>query len=365
MGADEPATDGSGAIAPGLLDESLTVSVAGRSVAGKTLLGGAGVVGLLVSPAVFPGFLLQILTLSLVLAVFAISIDLLWGYTGILTFGHAVFLGLGGYLMGKLLGTFGTSPEIVYTGFILGTILPGGLGLLIAGVLFARGIGEDYFTIITLAFAIIAQQTAVSWSDVTNGANGLVVPGAEIGIPAMVTVDLSGTVLYYMCVVVLVGCYLLGRRIVQSSFGRVLVAIKQNETKASALGYNTEKYKTLVFGISSALAGFAGTLYVLSEQFISPPLLGFVQSTDVLIWVLIGGRGTLVGGIIGTVFLRFFENTISGALAFSWVLVLGVMLIVIVLVAPDGIMGVLRTIRDRITARQRGDAAEQSMEDSK
>lgn len=364
MSADEPATDGSGTVAPGAIEESLTVSVAGRPVSGRTLLGGAGIAALLLSPAIFPGFLLQILTLSLVLAVFAISIDLLWGYTGILTFGHAVFLGLGGYLMGKLLGTFGASPEIVYAGFLAGTILPGVLGLFIAGVLFSRGIGEDYFTIITLAFAIIAQQSAVSWSSVTNGANGLVVPGAEIGIPAVVTVDLSGTVLYYMCAFVLVGCYLLCRRIVHSSFGRVLVAIKQNETKASSLGYNTEKYKTIVFGISSGLAGFAGTLYVLSEQFISPPLLGFVQSTDVLIWVLIGGRGTLIGGIIGTVFLRFFENTISGALAFSWVLVLGILLIVIVLVAPGGIMGVLGKLRARITDRQSGNAADQPMEEN-
>jgi urea transport system permease protein len=149
-----------------------------------------------------------------------------------------------------------------------------------------------------------------------------------------------------------------------SSFGRVLVAIKQNETKASALGYNTELYKTIVFGISSGLAGFAGTLYVLSERFISPPLLGFVQSTDVLIWVLIGGRGTLVGGIVGTVFLRFFENTVSGALAFSWVLVLGVMLIVIVLVFPDGIIGVLSEVRDRISDRQTADRPDQPPEES-
>lgn len=346
MSADEPTTDGTEPI-----DRSLTVSVAGRPVSGKELLGGLSVLGLLVSPTVLPGFLLQILTLSLVFAVFAISVDLLWGYTGILTFGHAVFLGFGAYLMGKLLETFGGGAEMVYLGFLLGTILPGLLGLLIAGVLFYRGIGEDYFTIITLAFAIIAEQSAVSWSSVTNGANGLLIPAAEIGIPAVVAVDLSGTTLYYLCVVVLLASYLLGRRIVDSPFGRVLIAINQNETKADALGYNTEKYKTMVFGMSSALAGFAGTLYVLSENFVSPPLLGFLQSTDVLIWVLVGGRGTLIGGVIGTVFLRFFENTISGALAFSWVLVLGVVLILIVLLFPAGMIGVLDEVRDRLTAR--------------
>lgn len=361
MDSDEPTADGSGVSAEGV-EQSLTVSIAGRPVSGKTLLGGIGIVALLASPAVLPGFLLQILTLSLVLAVFAISVDLLWGYTGILTFGHAVFLGFGGYLMGKLLGTFGANPGTVYAGFLVGTVLPGLLGLAVAGILFYRGIGEDYFTIITLAFAIIAQQTAVSWSSVTNGANGLLVPSADIGIPAVLTVDLSGTVLYYLCVFVLLGGYLLGRRIVHSSFGRVLVAINQNEMKANSLGYNTDKYKTIIFGISSGMAGFAGTLYVLSENFISPPLLGFIQSTDVLIWVLVGGRGTLIGGIVGTIFLRFFENTISGALAFSWVLVLGIVLILIVLLFPEGIVGLLDRVRDRIIDRQNGDTTDPSTE---
>jgi len=351
MSDDEPTIDRTGAAQPA--DRSLTISVAGRSVTGKELFGGVAVLALLASPAVLPNFLVQILTLSLVLSVFAISVDLLWGYTGILTFGHAVFLGIGAYLMGKLLKTLGGDPGVVYLGFLVGTLLPGLLGLIIAGVLFYRGIGEDYFTIITLAFAIIAEQSAVSWSSVTNGANGLLVPSAELGIPAIFAVDLSGNVLYYLCVVVLLGIYLLGRRIVDSPFGRVLVAINENETKADSLGYSTEKYKTLVFGISSAMAGFAGTLYVLSESFISPPALGFLQSTDVLIWVLVGGRGTLVGGVVGTVFLRFFENTISGALAFSWVLVLGVVLILIVLLFPAGIVGLVDELRDRLIDRQR------------
>ena len=350
MGADDTVTDGS-VTATESVDTTLTVSVAGRPVAGKTLLGGVGLLGLLVSPAILPNFLVQILTLSLILSIFAISVDLLWGYTGILTFGHAVFLGSGAYVMGKLLDTVGTGPEIVYLGFLVGTLVSGLLGLAIAGVLFSRGIGEDYFTIITLALAIIAQQTAVSWSSVTNGANGLLIPGAEIGIPAVFAVDLSGLAMYYLCVLVLLGAYLLGRRIVASPFGRVLVAINENEKKADSLGYDTGKYKTIVFGISSGIAGFAGTLYALSEGFVSPPTLGFIQSTDVLIWVLVGGRGTLVGGIIGTVLLRFFENTISGALAFSWVLVLGIALILIVLLFPQGIVGVLSIARDRLTDR--------------
>lgn len=339
-----------------MTDDRLSLSVGGRSVSARALLGGLGVVGLLLSPFVLPGFLIQILTLSLVFAIFAISVDLLWGYTGILTFGHAVFVGIGAYLMGKMLQVLGSSPLIVYAGFVGAIVLTGVLGLVFAGILFNRGITEDYFTIITLAFAIIAQQSAVSWSSITNGANGLLVPVGTIGIPGVVSTELTGLPFYYLCVLILLGGYLLGRRIVASPFGRALVAINENEQKAEALGYNTDKYKTIVFAISSGMAGFAGTLYVLSEQFVSPPLLGFVQSTDVLIWVLVGGRGTLVGGIVGTVFLRFFESTISGALAFSWVLILGIVLVLIVLLFPRGIIGLLDIARDRLAERLNGDA---------
>jgi len=357
---DPPVDNPSGARQPA--EQALSVSVAGRSVSARTILGALGVAFLLLSPFIFVGFLLNILLLSLILAVFAISIDLLWGYTGILTFGHAVFLGFGAYLMGKLLQTVGTDPGIVYLGMAAGIVLPGLLGLVIAGVLFYRGVREDYFTIITLALAIIANQIAVSWSSVTNGANGLLVPQANIGIPGVVSIGLSGLPFYYLCVAVLLLVYLLSRRIVRSSFGTALVAINENEMKARSLGYNTEKYKTLIFGLSSAMAGFAGTLYVFAENFVSPPLLGFLQSTDVLIWVLVGGRGTLVGGVIGTVFLRFFENTISGALAFSWILVLGIVLILIVLLFPQGIVGVFDIASDRLQERYADEPTEEEPE---
>ncbi|MFD1632382.1 branched-chain amino acid ABC transporter permease [Haloplanus ruber] len=358
MGGDESTTER--AVGATGVASSLSVSVAGRELSGTTALAALGVGALLFAPAILANYLIQILTLSLIFALFAISVDLLWGYTGILTFGHAVFLGGGAYLMGTLLEAVGTGPAIVYAGLAAGTVLPGLLGLVVAGVLFSRGISEDYFTIITLALAIIAEQIAVSWSSVTNGANGLLVPPARVGIPGVVATELTGVPFYYLCVGVLLAGYLVARRIVDSPFGRALVAINENETKATALGYDTEKYKTLVFGVSSGMAGFAGTLYVLSERFISPPLLGFVQSTDVLIWVLVGGRGTLVGGILGTISLRFFENTISGALAFSWILVLGIVLILIVLLFPEGLVGVVEVARERLRDRRDDEATDHS-----
>jgi ABC-type branched-subunit amino acid transport system permease subunit len=356
--SDDRSVSAPAADATDVTDDGLTVSVVGRSIPLKTALGGLCIALLLISPAVLPGYIVAILALSLVFSVFALSVDLLWGYTGILTFGHAVFLGLGAYLMGILLQTVGTGPTMVYVGIVAGTILPGFIGLIIAGILFYRGIGEDYFTIITLALAIIGNQIAVSWSSVTNGANGLLIPSAEIGIPVVFSVPLSETLFYYICVFVIVAAYLFSRRVIDSPFGRTLIAINENETKAASIGYNAEKYKTMIFGLSSAMAGFAGTLYVLLEGFISPPLLGFQQSTDVLIWVLVGGRGTLIGGIIGTVFLRFFENTISGALAFSWIFVLGIVLILIVLLFPRGIAGLFDIARDRLAERSNRDATD-------
>ncbi|MFB6310516.1 MAG: branched-chain amino acid ABC transporter permease [Salinirussus sp.] len=337
---------------------AMSVSVGSRRISARriSLIAGLGI--LLGFPAVFPNFIVGILLLALIFGIFAISIDLLWGYTGILTFGHAVFFGLGAYLMAKVLAEVGTSPSLLLAGVIVTVILTGLLGGLIAGILFNRGISEDYFAIITLALAIIAEQTAVSWSSVTNGANGFIVPTPRVGIPGVLTIEFSGLVLYYAVVLLIVGSYALSRRIVRSPFGTTLVAIRENETRASSLGYDVDAYRTAIFGISSAIAGFAGTLYPISEGFVSPPILGFIQSTNALIWVLVGGRGTLVGPIIGASTLNLFEELISGLFLRSWTLVLGLTLILIVLVFPGGIVGLFERLQERLAERVSSTAEE-------
>ncbi len=321
--------------------ESLTVTVGDRAVPAAAVLAGFAVV-LAVLPFLVGSFYTRLLTEALIFAIFALGVDLLWGYTGIMTFGHAVFFGVGAYTMAKFLkagivaGALGT-----YAGVGVSVALTGVLGLVVAGVLFYRGIQGGYFTIITLALAIVAEQTATSWNSVTGGFNGLTgIPAAEVGVPFVVGVDLLGVPLYYVVALVVVAVYLTSRRIARSSFGSALIAINENETKARALGYDIEKHKTLVFAISSAMAGLSGALYAAYQGFVSPPVLGFLLSTEVLVWILIGGRGTLVGAIVGTVFLIVFESLASGVFQFSWTLLLGVVLVLIVLRYPEGLVGV-------------------------
>lgn len=305
------------------------------------------VVALLVAPAIFSDFFVTLIVQSLILAIFALSVDILWGYAGILTFGHAAFFGFGAYIAAKglILLDISGATYLVLGGSI---IIPGLAGFVIAGILFYRGIDEEYFTIITLALAIIANQIAVSWQSVTNGYNGISsIPTMKMGIPSVAMFPVVDLSLYYVVLGVVIGLYLVSRRIVNSPFGSVLVAIDQNEMKARSMGYNTSKYKTLVFGIASAIAGLAGGIYAGYSGFVSPPLLGFLFSTEVLIWVLVGGRGTLIGAVIGTMFINIVENTLSGIFQFSWTLFLGLVLVSIVLFFPSGIVGLLNLVRER------------------
>ena len=335
-------------------DGALSISIGGYDLSAKTaLLLGAGAI-LLRAPAMLSSYLVGSLILALIVAMFAISVDLLWGYTGILTFGHAVFYGFGAYVVAKLT-TEMAFPAVGYVGILAAVAIPGVAGLVIAGALFYRGIDEEYFTILTLAIAIMANQIAISWVDVTGGFNGIRgVPILELGIPGVATTPATGTTFYYLAVVALLGTYLVSRRIVRSPFGTVLVGINSNEVKATSLGYDVTLYKTLVFGLSAAIAGFAGGMYATYSGFVSPPLLGFLLSTEVLIWVLVGGRGTLIGPIIGATFLTLLENMLSGAFLQTWTLIIGIILILIVLIFPQGIVGILDILGDRLRRRVGG-----------
>lgn len=329
-----------------------TLSVGDRDVPFTVAMKWVALVVMLVLPFTMTSYYTGLFVRAYIFGIFAIAVDILWGYSGILTFGHAAFFGTGAYLMAKVLKL----PLFVgdtYLGLVMAGVLPGVVGLVVAGLLFYRGINEAYFTIITLAIAVIANQIATSWQSVTGGFNGLTgVPPISIGIPGISMVPLTGHAYYYTILVTLIAVYLVAKRVVASRFGTALVAIMENEEKARALGYNIPKYKTIVFGVSSGLAGFAGALYTGHAGLVSPNVAGFVLSTQVLLWVLIGGRGTLIGPIIGAVFLVLFEDTISSLFQFGWTLLLGIVLVVIVLSLPGGLMELLGMTRDHLAERE-------------
>lgn len=300
---------------------------------------------LLTFPYTIGGFYVRLLATALIFSIFALSVDLVWGYGGILTAGHGAFFGLGAYVFGVLVTSVSVSG-IDFLGLGLSVAIPAVVGLLVAGALFLQGIEDMNFTMITLVIAIIVQQVASSWRSVTGGYNGLIgIPSIDFGVVSELLFESPSTMFYYVVVLVVIGVYLLSRRIVTSSFGTSLVAIRENELKAQSLGYNTGVYKSIAFALSCGIAGFAGGLFASHAGFASPSLLGFVFSFEVLIWVLIGGRGTLIGPVVGAVFLTFFQNVVSGVFQFSWTLLMGVALIVIVLAVPGGMIQLADVVR--------------------
>lgn len=331
--------------------EPVSIEFAGRRMSVATLLKAAALLSLLLVP--FAGsYTFFLINQALLLAIFALGVDLIWGITGVMTFGHAAFFGLGAYLMTGILKGVEFGGAEIYAGLLVATAIPAIVGLAMAGVLFYQDIGAFRFTIITLALAIIAEQTAISWRDVTGGYDGIIgIPSFELGIPFVEMVPLQGRLFYFFSLLTLLAVYWFTKRTVNSPFGAALIAISENEEKARALGYNTPLYKTLVFGLGSAMAGFAGALFAPFTGFVAPSLLGFILSTNVLLWILIGGRGTVVGAIVGAVFLTVVENLLSGAFAFTWSLFLGIGLVLVVLVFPGGIMGLLDAAERRMRGR--------------
>jgi urea ABC transporter permease protein UrtC len=303
---------------------------------------------LAIAPVGMTNFYVFLITRAFIFAIFAISVDLIWGYGGIWVFGHAAFFGFGGYIMGKLLIEYPV-PAVSYVGLVLSVILPAVAGLIMAYPLFSQSIENFYFAIITLAVAMIAQQTALSLRNVTGGYDGMSgIPALELGIPEVVMLPVTGVVGYYVALVSMILAYYFARRTVNSPFGRVMVAISENQTKAESLGYDVPKHRTMAFGLSCGMAGLAGALYAGHVGFLSPELLGFLLSAEVIFWVLLGGRGTLVGAVVGTLFITILESLLSGSFQFTWRLMLGVLFVLIVLFFPAGIWGLVDVVRDRV-----------------
>jgi len=300
--------------------------------------------GALLLPVV-GGYITGVFVQIFLFAIFAISVDLIWGYGDILSFGHAAFFGTGAYVMGIVTMTYEFSG-VSYAGILLAVLASGLLALIIATPLFYRGIKDEYIAIITLAVAIIVDRL-VSYLDITGGSNGLIgVPAIEVGIPMVAMIPVTGTAFYYFSLATLLVIIYLSLRLVSSPFGTALVAIRENTTKARALGYDIEKHKTIIFVVSGALAGFAGAMLVTYLKFATPSLTGFILSTQVLLWVIIGGRGTIIGAVIGTFVLRFLENMVSGAFLSSWTLIYGLILVIMILLVPGGLISLFDRIRN-------------------
>lgn len=286
-------------------------------------------------------FALTLFTRILIYALAAVSLNLIMGYGGMASFGHATYLGVGGYAVGIL------AFEGIGSGFIQWSvaIAASALFALIVGALSLRTRGV-YFIMITLAFAQMAYYTAT----------GLSRYGADDGLTLRSRSDFSGlinlsnkTQFYYLCLALLLAAIFLVSRIVNSRFGLVIRGIRSNENRMLAIGYPTYRYKLTCFVIAGIMCGLAGALLANSTDFVSPAIMFWTRSGDLLVMVILGGIGTPFGPLIGAVTLLLLEEILSQFTEY-WQIILGPVLLLIVLFARGGIDSLL------VAASRKGEA---------
>lgn len=297
------------------------------------------------------------------LAMYGLSQGFLWGHAGILSFGQAAFLGLGGYSYAVAVINLGDSTPAV----ALAIFVPAFFALLLGYFMFYGRVSDAYVGVVTLTVSIIIFQLVNS----TSGSQyriGDAELGGFNGIPAIPALNLPGDHgnqldtewIWYIAIGALILVYVMLRGLLASSFGRVLVAIRENNTRAQLLGYDTRLYKLIAFVISAGVAGLAGCLYANWSGFISPPVFALQMSAQVIIFVLIGGVGTLVGPMIGAIIVQSLlivggtQQTVDPNLG------LGVVLIGFVLLVPQGLLPTSRRIVDQLLERSRSNSKMQN-----
>lgn len=329
----------------------------------------AAVLLLVVAPLTLSGFRLNLLGKFLAYAILALGIDLIWGYTGILSLGHGVFFGLGAYCMAmylKLEAAAGKLPDFMvwsglndlpwfwepfrHAGFALGMaiLLPVVLATILGFLTFRNRIQGVYFSILSQALAIVFTTLFIGQQKYTGGTNGLTNYKTILGYSLASPV--TQTVLYLITAVTLGWVYLLCRSMVNTRFGRVLMAIRDGENRARFTGYDPALYKVFIYAFSAGLAGLAGALFVTQVGIISPAMMGIVPSIEMAIWVAIGGRGTLVGAILGAILVNAAKSSLSEAFPSAWLYFVGALFVGVVIFFPEGIMGFLKSL----SGQQRG-----------
>ena len=294
----------------------------------------------LVALALFPlagaAFYTELVTKMMILAIFALSLDLLVGYTGLVSFGHAAFFGVGAYTLGLLTPKY--DPASLWTTLPAAVALAG-LAALAVGVFVVRVKGI-YFIMVTLAFAqmfyFVFHDTKLG-----RGSDGISMnfkPAATIG--GATVIDLSNaTVVYYFVLVALVIVFLFLRRLLASPFGHALQGIRSNENRMRTLGYPVYRYKLASFTIAGALAGLAGYLSAMQFGFVNPELLSWHQSGNVLLMLILGGLASLYGAVVGA-FAFVTLQEIYSAYTTHWQLLLGATIIALVIFLPGGLASI-------------------------
>jgi branched-chain amino acid transport system permease protein len=294
------------------------------------------ILGLVAVPFFMDLFYQTFLTEVLVWVLFALSFDLIFGYTGLLSFGQALFFGLGAYSMAISVLKFGIGPG---PAFILSILIPMVFAWLVG--YFSVKLSGIHFVIITLIFALIGSTLGETWTSLTGGADGLTIPfpPLQVGPFKLNLTDIKTN--YYLVLTVVALSFLFLRRLVQSPLGKIFIAIRENEDRARLIGYNVQRYKLLAFILAGGLSGVAGGLYGITLKYASANFLHWGISGHAVVYTIVGGMGTLFGPIIGTGIIMSLEHYLVDYLQ-GTDLVIGLVLVFMVLVAPKGLVGLFQ-----------------------
>ena len=324
---------------------------------GVQLVLGLGLVALLAFPFVGTDFYTQMVTRMMILAIFAMSLDLLQGLTGLVSLGHAAYFGLAGYALAFMMPQ-NEAASLWWT--LPAAVLASALAALVIGFFVVRTHGI-YFIMVTMAFA---QMVFFLFFDnkPLGGSDGLYInfkPSVSIGGVTLIDLD-QKLAMYYFTLAMLLLVYAFLRRLLWSPFGRALAGIRINEHRMRAIGFGSFGYKLSAFTLAGALAGLAGYLWGVQSGYINPELLGFQMSAHAIMMVILGGMGNFAGAIVGAFTFELVLNLFKdlpqiGAvnLGKHWQLWMGTFIVLVVVFAPRGVLGIVQTV----TARKRGGKA--------
>jgi len=274
----------------------------------------------------------------LIWGLLAMSSDILIGYTGMISFGHSAFFGLGMY--GTAAALLTVSPPNLWLALLYGLVGAAAVAVFVA--YFATRLRDIYFSITTLVFSQIFYVIIFTWTAVTGGENGLTFRRPELAIPGLVSVPFTSDTLHWFVLAVVTVSYLVLRRVTQSPFGMVLQAIRENEPRTRAIGYPVERYKIVAVMLSGLFAGLAGVLYALQNKFAAPDFVFLVISAETIIFNVMGGIGTLVGPVAGAAFFLLLREGFSRFFTEYYLIPVGLIFTAMVIFMPQGLLGFLK-----------------------
>ncbi len=305
---------------------------AARSANRLLWLGLAGAALVVAGPWVFDSYLLNILVKAFFFAIVAVTVDVLWGYTGYLTFGQSAFFGLGAYAAGLVFTHQGFSGWAALLALGLAIVGSAAVAALVGWLSFYRGASPFFATVISLVLPIVTTQLLLSGGTWT---------GSSSGLTGYTTFDWSLEAWYWVSGSALAVVGLLAWTLVRSDAGRVLASMRDNETRCAYLGIDVPLLRIALLVATAAVAGFAGFGYGAFSGVVAPELTGFVLGTELIIWVALGGRGTLWGPLLGSVLINVATAYLSGSMPFAWQLILGTAFVGVIVLLPQGLVPLL------------------------